>query len=118
MNPAWNPPMNRPFPLVLLLDWAGWVGGGGRRARRRIDSWSRYAVRKPSRLSANTRCSRQLRCVLAVFAALCARGGNWPQWRGPAGVGVSSETHLALHWNTNENVRWRAPLPERGNATP
>ncbi len=53
-----------------------------------------------------------------ILAAICARGDNWHQWRGPAGVGVSSETHLALHWTTNENVRWRAPLPERGNATP
>ena len=55
-----------------------------------------------------------LACLLArlVFA------GNWPQWRGPHGTGIADETNLPLHWSTNENVRWRVPLPEPGNSTP
>jgi outer membrane protein assembly factor BamB len=28
------------------------------------------------------------------------------------------ETNLPVRWSTNENVRWRTPLPERGNSTP
>jgi len=59
---------------------------------------------------------------LSFLAALnvspVASGDNWPQWRGPAGTGVSAEKNLPLHWGTNENVRWRVPLPERGNSTP
>src|SRR5262245_55907448 len=47
-----------------------------------------------------------------------AAADNWPAWRGPQGTGVCSERNLPLHWSTNENVRWRAPLPERGNSTP
>src|ERR1043165_2344272 len=43
---------------------------------------------------------------------------NWPAWRGPQGTGVCAEKDLPLHWSTNENIRWRAPLPERGNSTP
>jgi len=43
---------------------------------------------------------------------------NWPAWRGPRGTGVCSEKNLPLHWSTNDNVRWRVPLPERGNSTP
>ena len=43
---------------------------------------------------------------------------NWPAWRGPQGTGVCSEKNLPLHWSTNDNVRWRVPLPERGNSTP
>src|SRR6266542_3589784 len=43
---------------------------------------------------------------------------NWPAWRGPLGTGVCLEKNLPLHWSTNENVRWRVPLPERGNSTP
>jgi len=43
---------------------------------------------------------------------------NWPTWRGPSCTGVANETHLPLHWGTNENVLWRTPLPERGNSTP
>jgi outer membrane protein assembly factor BamB len=47
-----------------------------------------------------------------------ASAANWPAWRGPLGTGVCSEKNLPLHWSTNENVRWRVPLPERGNSTP
>jgi outer membrane protein assembly factor BamB len=48
----------------------------------------------------------------------CALAGNWPAWRGPDGNGISRERDLPLRWGTNENVRWAAPLPERGNSTP
>ena len=40
---------------------------------------------------------------------------NWPAWRGAEGSGISRETNLPLHWSTNENVRWRVALPDRGN---
>jgi outer membrane protein assembly factor BamB len=43
---------------------------------------------------------------------------NWPGWRGPDGSGVAAERNLPLRWSTNENVRWRVSLPERGNSTP
>jgi outer membrane protein assembly factor BamB len=43
---------------------------------------------------------------------------NWPAWRGPAGTGVANEQYLPLHWSTNQNICWRAPLPEPGNSTP
>src|ERR1051325_4648537 len=56
--------------------------------------------------------------VLAVLFCLGARGENWPMWRGPGGQGISSETHLPTRWSTNENVKWRVPLPDRGNSTP
>ena len=57
---------------------------------------------------------------LLVFALLCGplHAANWPAWRGPQGTGACAEKDLPLHWSTNENVRWRAPLPERGNSTP
>lgn len=54
--------------------------------------------------------------VFLLTASACA--ANWPAWRGPLGTGACLETNLPLHWSTNENVRWRAPLPERGNSTP
>jgi outer membrane protein assembly factor BamB len=43
---------------------------------------------------------------------------NWPQWRGPQGTGVSSESNLPLEWGPTKNVRWKVKLPERGNSTP
>ena len=56
--------------------------------------------------------------TVSMFVSLPIIAGNWPQWRGPQGTGVSSERNLPLRWSTNENVRWRVPLPERGNSTP
>ena len=63
------------------------------------------------------------RFAAAWFAAgilFLSRAGaeNWPQWRGPEGSGVSHEKNLPVRWGPQENVRWRVPLPERGNSTP
>jgi outer membrane protein assembly factor BamB len=56
--------------------------------------------------------------LLAFLLGLGARAENWPMWRGPAGQGISAEKHLPTHWSTNENVKWRVPLPHHGNSTP
>jgi len=48
----------------------------------------------------------------AAFAA------NWPAWRGPLGLGETTEQALPVKWSTTENVKWRVPLPEPGNSTP
>jgi outer membrane protein assembly factor BamB len=52
------------------------------------------------------------------FFVASAWADNWPAWRGPEGTGVAPEKNLPLHWSTNENIRWKTPLPERGNSTP
>ncbi len=44
--------------------------------------------------------------------------GWWPQWRGPSGQGVSSDTRVPLTWSEKENILWKTPLPGRGNSTP
>lgn len=53
-----------------------------------------------------------------VFSLSTARADNWPQWRGPANNGVSSEKGIATHWSKTENVKWRLPLPGSAGATP
>jgi outer membrane protein assembly factor BamB len=63
---------------------------------------------------------RQL-ASLAVFVctgAALASADDWPQWRGPAGTGVSSETGLPLRWSAKENVAWSAALGGQGVSTP
>lgn len=50
--------------------------------------------------------------------ALPAAGANWPAWRGPTGDGWCRETNVPVQWSRTANVRWRTPLPERGNSTP
>lgn len=55
---------------------------------------------------------------IAPLVSPAALADKWPQWRGPEGTGVSADRNLPLHWSTNENVRWRTALPDRGNSTP
>ncbi len=56
--------------------------------------------------------------ALALAFATSAFAANWPGWRGPTGDGVCAEKNLPANWSETENVRWRVPLPERGNSTP
>lgn len=64
------------------------------------------------------------RAALLFFSMMVCCGthavvaANWPAWRGPDGMGVCGEKNLPVRWSTNENVRWRVPLPDRGNSTP
>lgn len=62
--------------------------------------------------------------ALAVILALCAgvdaaSDGNWPQFRGPHGSGVSDGSG-PLKWNpeTGENIRWQTAIPGLGHANP
>ncbi len=68
---------------------------------------------------------RRLSCLIAAgiglsaFAIACqAVAGNWPQWRGPQGTGVSNETGLPVDWNSSRGIIWKTDLPEWGDSTP
>ncbi len=54
----------------------------------------------------------------SLFIQASLSAANWPAWRGANGDGVSSEKDLPVKWSPTENVKWRVPLPERGNSTP
>ena len=44
---------------------------------------------------------------------------HWPQWRGPDGLGVSSETNLPEVWSKgSKNIRWKSRIPGKGNSSP
>lgn len=49
-----------------------------------------------------------------LFVAAVAHGGDWPQFRGPTGLGYTEEKALPLKWDakTGENIRWKAALPK------
>jgi outer membrane protein assembly factor BamB len=52
---------------------------------------------------------------LTVTLAISLRGAsvsadNWPQWRGPAGTGASSETRLPESWSDTGNIAWKTRL--------
>ena len=64
---------------------------------------------------------RSLPVLLAIAVgagSVCVSADDWPQWRGPAGLGVSSETGLPLTWSDTERVAWRVKLPGMGVSTP
>jgi outer membrane protein assembly factor BamB len=46
---------------------------------------------------------------LVLTAGLAAE--NWPQWRGPHGQGISTETNLPTEWAPDKNVLWKTELP-------
>lgn len=56
--------------------------------------------------------------VLSFILPSSAAGGDWPQWRGPAGTGVSSEKNFPISWSSTVNVLWKVALPAEGNSSP
>jgi outer membrane protein assembly factor BamB len=43
---------------------------------------------------------------------------NWAQWRGPGGLGVSTETGLPTEWSPATNILWKTEIPGRGHSSP
>jgi outer membrane protein assembly factor BamB len=52
-----------------------------------------------------------------ALSAVSARE-NWPQFRGPASQGVSTETGLPMTWSATDRVTWKMPLPGPGHSSP
>src|SRR5918999_4701547 len=66
-----------------------------------------------------------IRPSLYVVAVVCAASTvplaareNWPQWRGPAGQGVSTETTVPTEWAPGKNIVWKTELPGGGHSSP
>jgi hypothetical protein len=65
-------------------------------------------------------------CVLLWLPVLCSSVGHaqWPQWRGPGGLGISKEKDLPIEWSpaTDDkpavNIRWTTEIPGRGHSSP
>lgn len=62
-----------------------------------------------------------MRAALAVLVAVVASAplaANWPQWRGPRGLGVSTDTNLPVAWSASDNIAWTAQLRGTGSSSP
>ena len=57
-----------------------------------------------------------IRLLALVVPFLLA--ADWPQWRGPTGDGVSTETGFPTEWTATKNVKWKVKLPGAGNSSP
>lgn len=60
----------------------------------------------------------RLSIAAGLLAVTCACAGDWPQFRGPNGAGVSDETGLPTSWSDKDNVKWKADLPGRSVSSP
>lgn len=58
-----------------------------------------------------------LACLLVGMASV-ARGENWPQFRGPAGTGVPSESRLPTTWAPDKNIAWQVEIPGQAWSQP
>src|ERR1044072_7052806 len=58
--------------------------------------------------------------VLAGLSSFArkAEAGNWPQWRGPDGSGVSNEKNLPNQWSPTMNIKWKVPIDGRSHSSP
>jgi outer membrane protein assembly factor BamB len=60
--------------------------------------------------------------LLVVTSALDLTGAgpddNWPQWRGPDGLGVSAGTAYVDEWGPDKNIAWKTEIPGRGLSSP
>ena len=51
---------------------------------------------------------------LSSFATT-ASAGNWPQWRGPDGTGISNEKNLPSEWSPTKNIKWKTAIDGRSH---
>ncbi len=57
--------------------------------------------------------------VLAMFAvATSTFAADWTQFRGPGGLGITSEKGLPAKWSSTENIVWKVELPGPGASCP
>jgi outer membrane protein assembly factor BamB len=63
---------------------------------------------------------RLLGLMVMMAWASVARAEDWPQFRGPTGLGYTSEKGLPTEWGGKEqkNVLWSAPVKGEGHASP
>ena len=63
---------------------------------------------------------RRANLILMLVLGLCSSfsAENWPNWRGPASTGVSSERGLPVRWSDTENVVWKATIRGLGISSP
>lgn len=52
------------------------------------------------------------------FLAATVSAGNWPQWRGPDGSGISNEKNLPSEWSPTKNIKWKTPIDGRAHSSP
>src|SRR5262245_42956184 len=57
---------------------------------------------------------------LAVLCLTCSHvlAEDWPQFRGPGGLGHGSGANYPVEWSDDKNLLWKVKLPGRGASSP
>jgi outer membrane protein assembly factor BamB len=53
-----------------------------------------------------------------VAMLMLALAAHWPQWRGPHGLAVSTDSGLPTEWSPTTNIAWKTAIPGRGHSSP
>ena len=56
--------------------------------------------------------------ALTYLTAATTAASDWPQWRGPAGQGISLEKNLPSDWSVTRNIKWKTAIEGRGHSSP
>jgi outer membrane protein assembly factor BamB len=59
-----------------------------------------------------------LSCVWLAASLPIYGADNWPQFRGPAGDGISDATGVPVMFSETENVRWKTAIHDKGWSSP
>jgi outer membrane protein assembly factor BamB len=59
-----------------------------------------------------------LALTITALSLALSRAGDWTQFRGTGGAGVSDEKNLPVKWSATDGLRWKAALPGRGLSNP
>ena len=56
--------------------------------------------------------------ALTILFTSTASAGDWPQFRGPTGQGLSEAQNVPVEWSSDRNVQWRVPIAGKGWSSP
>ncbi|HJR59262.1 MAG TPA: PQQ-binding-like beta-propeller repeat protein [Vicinamibacterales bacterium] len=56
--------------------------------------------------------------AIASLPSSAASDDNWPQWRGPDGLGIAKATSYPAEWSPDKNIAWKVPVEGRGHSSP
>src|SRR5262245_14367801 len=62
--------------------------------------------------------AKLLSLPLVFLASSLALAEDWPQFRGPGGLGHGSSMNLPTEWSDDKNLLWKVKLPGRGASSP
>ena len=57
-------------------------------------------------------------CISAGTGVSPISAADWPQFRGPSGNGIATDTQAPKRWSRTENIKWKVKLPQPGNGSP